>query len=236
MIKILGIIIFIALLTSSAYLIFYKNSQPEPILQSPLTYEECKVFPNAKNVESLPNKCITPDGVVFIEELKRPLSTENWTVFNTKLGFTLKCPPYWDCRTTEGVVYITAGYYAGGMTIQKVTVDNFQESQIRHPKYSTPVAWFNDLQQGRKQALEVDPQTVWAVPNTDATNSPLYAGTKIEGVKEIIVQDKKGIVISSLPESSLILPLNKTDVVILQSQTFEEPVALTIAETISPLQ
>lgn len=175
------------------------------------SYEKC-IKANGKIISTYPKQCIKKGR--FIEPVPEIVDSSSWEQYKENKGFTFKCPPSWQCKKfDEDSAFIQQSHYLGITTFQinLITPQNFQNSFIRNPLYSSPVAWYADIQSKKPSAIQVDPATEIAIEGTDAKSSPKYMYYDYEQME---VFADKGVIFpaaDSNPDTSVLIPLNDTD-------------------------
>ncbi len=197
--------------------------QTAPIVQKVLNYEECMQSTNSKIVETFPQKCVvidkdTGDEQVFIEQAKEPVDTSQWEKFNSGLGFSLLCPPHWQCQKyDEKSVIISQTHYLNISSFQLfiITPENFQQSFLRHPDYQDPISWYKDTLMKNPRALKVYPQTIKSVPGRDEQRGPQYAFFDFKTMSIFDAQGGKGLIFPvDQSDSVVIVPLDNQNLVL----------------------
>ncbi len=246
--KLLLPIIVILVLISGVFIYNQKQTNKQTSSETALganNYEECMQAKNGQFVDTYPKKCVTidpetKDKIVYIEQVKEPVDTSNWVKFDSGLGFSLLCPPHWECKKQEeDSVTIYETQYLNITTFQLYIINqaNFQNSYLRHPGYKTPESWYKDLLAKKPLAIQVFPQTVKSVPGTDALDHPFYFNYDFNKVSEIDTPNGKGIVIRREDhDANVIVPLGNGElvlVVISPTYLVDDPIFKTIFSSIT---
>lgn len=207
------------------------------------TFAECLKSTGSQVIDTYPKLCKTADKVTFIEEVKEPVDTSNWTTFNEISGFTFQCPPSWNCKKfKEDSATIGQNHYLdiSGFNLFQITPENFQQSFIRHPSYNTPVAWLNGIKAKDPNALKALPSTIKPVPGTDALDYTLYHNLDVNDVVNINSASGSGVIIPAKdgsPDTLVVIPLNSKDVALVlldPGYLYKNPIINSILTSIKP--
>ncbi len=206
---------------------------PEPVF----TYEDCLKLEGSKKATSYPNKCVTKDDVVFLETIREPVDTSSWQVFDTGLDYTFKCPPFWSCLKWEmGVSIESPYYYVGLINIGRVSLTDYDDSQIRHPSYTNPRKWLTDVLAKKPDAIKVYERSIKNAEGTSQRFAPAYYDTDFSKIREIDAVAGKGVVL--LRENNDvygIVPIGENSVVTIAplNNSYEDPVVKGIISSIT---
>lgn len=239
-------VLVILIITILSGVIFYSQNQSknQNVPQvSILTFEEC-VQSKGKVSTTFPRQCEANNGKTYIEKVAGPVNTDSWETFNAGLGFSFKCPPSWDCKKwDENAAIITQNHYLNisAFQLNRITSQNFQQSLLRHPNYKTPIDWFKDLQAKKDVAIKVLPEAIkWGKPGTDERIPPIYYYFKFDKMIELETKSGKALIFpgeKGNPDTSVIIPLNSTDVVLVilsPEYLYQDPIIKAIVSSVSP--
>jgi hypothetical protein len=224
--KLLLPIIVILLLISGVFIYNQNQINKQTSSETALgasNYEECMQAENGQFVDTYPKKCVTidpdtKDKIVYIEQIKEPVNTSSWEKFNSGLGFSFLCPPYWECKKYDfqsASVYETQYVNISTFQLYIINSDNFQKSFLRHPDYKSPKSWFDDLLLKKPAALRVLPQTIKSIPGTDGLDQPFYYNYDFSNMSEIETPGGKELIITrENNDANVIVPLSNGNLVL----------------------
>lgn len=215
--KYIGIVLVILLIFGIAWV----KSQNNAEMQIVYTFEECVKSDGSLVTDTYPQQCKTKDKTTYIQEIKKPVDTKNWNMFNEVAGFSFLCPPSWKCSKFEddsAIVY--QNHYLDIFTFQfnLITPANFQQSFLRNPNYSNPAAWYKDVLAENKLALLAPSSTRTYRPGTDGYSDPVYVKFEFSKMEKIDTEMGEALVFSASgnnPDTDIIIPVNGANLLLI---------------------
>lgn len=183
----LFLIVFIVLIIIGIFLYRQQSASIPNFYSSPnpnFGFEDCVKSEGAIVIDNgYVKKCQTSDLVSYYQNRDAQIDISKWTSINSGFGFSLLCPNDWTCRTDPENGHLNLYNPNYGMStfgITPVTPSNFQQSELRHPNYKTPLTWYNAVKAKNQSAVKTLPSAIKSVPGTDGLLYPAYSGYNLD--------------------------------------------------------
>lgn len=187
-------------------------------------------------------KCQTSDLVSYYQNSDAPIDISKWTSINSGFGFSLLCPNDWTCRTDPENGYVNLynpNFRISTFGVTPVTPANFQQSQLRHPDYKTPLSWYNAVKAKNKNAVKVLPSTIKPVSGTDGLLYPAYSGYNLDQMVLREATEGGGLAFfKDESDGNILIPLDNQDLILVVFSPWnlsDSPVFKEILRSIKPI-